>query len=373
MQRNNNTTKKDNQKARPRQSNQQNSKKKKSSSRQPSTQNLLGLSSCVLKYATAISDPWSPESAGACIPTFPSRPSQKLAVFCRTTCVIGTGNLGAIGITPCLANNFPTIYCTNGTYVNANSLNVTNATGATIPFLSHNGPYAGSDLTSGSETDKPAVSGRIVSVGVSVQYTGTKLNEGGLIRGLVEPDHGNLNGYTYSYLGGYRECYVATSGSRKHWFTLSGQTANEVEYPNSKLAYASTDILNQMYPFANGVGLDSTQPTIGGFPLLIYVTGVPGNTFEVELIMHVEYIGQMTSPSATPSHSDAQGFQVVNTASQMVQSLATANPNTSRPVLMRQAIVETLKSLRPVASFAMKALRNPMVQSVAKAGVLAIM
>jgi hypothetical protein len=93
------------------------------------------------------------------------------------------------------------------------------------------------------------------------------------------------------------------------------------------------------------------------------MTGPVGNTFEVELVEHIEYVGVATSAMVTPSHSDARGFQVVNTAAQLVQQKATQRPTAPRPSLMKEAIIETLNSLRPVAAFGSKIMRSPAGQA----------
>lgn len=375
MQRNNKITK-NSSKARPGQSNnktKQNKKKNNGSRVLRPQQNLLGLSACVLKYATAISDPWSPEAGGACIPTFPSRPSHKVTAFARAQCVVGTAGVGAILVCPALANSSNCMYISNSTWTGTTAA-VTNATGGTFAAVTHNAPYTTAQLSPVSEIISAPVAGRIVSVGVSVQYTGTKLNEGGLIIGLVSPNHENLNtNYPSSTLGAFREAYISVSGSKKHWFTIAGQSSEEVEYPDNRGVYTSTDIINSIYPLSNGQSLDATLSTsVGAAPLLIYVNGVAGNSFQVEYIMHAEYIGQGSSAGVTETHSDANGFQIVNTAAAKVQSMAVARPNVSRPSLMREAIQETLQALKPVANFAMKAAGTPQGQALLYSGAKAV-
>lgn len=366
MQRNQKTTK-NSSKARPGQSQNNNGNKKKKNPRPvravtAPNQNLLGLSECVLKYATAISDPWSPLAEGVCIPTFPSRASLKSTTFTRFTVSIGTGNVGWVAICPTLCNDQVCGFASTSTYAGgvgvAPGINSTTIAGSTLSqIVMSNNPFTTAQLTLASDTVQPTVSGRIVSVGVSVQYTGTKLNEGGLLYGLVHPNHGGIHSYTISQIAAFREACVCTTGSKKHWFTMAGQSEQEVQYPSFQLAQAS-DTLNALFPFSNGQYIDPTIQTIGGCPLMIYFTGTAANTFEVEIVQHAEYIGSAASNMATPSHSDAVGFQVVNTAAALVQQKATQKPGASRPSIMREAIAETLHSLRPVASFVGKSAYN---------------
>jgi len=68
-----------------------------------------GLSMCAAKYAKALSDPWSAEANGACIPKVPSRPSQKLRLFTRFVVTISEATGGTIPIyfTPTLGKGSP--------------------------------------------------------------------------------------------------------------------------------------------------------------------------------------------------------------------------------------------------------------------------
>jgi len=91
----------------------------------------------------------------------------------------------------------------------------------------------------------------------------------------------------------------------------------------------------------------------GGAPAIIYVqpssTSV-ANTFEVEYIAHVEFIGPLTSALHTPTHSDARGFEIVNTAAARLAGERVQNPLTPVPTLMfnqiRQVINETTPAER---------------------------
>lgn len=331
------------------------------------TQNLLGLSACVLKYATAISDPWSPDAEGVCIPTFPSRASMKITSFARFTVTIGTNGVGFAMVSPCLANDINAVWYSSATYAgtaaNAPSVTATTIGNGTTPASAiTNNPFTSSQMTAGSETSTPSVMGRVVSVGVSVQYTGTKLNEGGLIYGLVTPNHGSTNSLNVPLLAAYREAYVQTSSSRKHWFSMAGQSNREVQYPDYGGTITNDDI-GAKYPFSNGQQLDPTQGSSGAPPFLVFMTGEVGNTFEVEIVQHSEYVGSATQASLTPSHSDATGFQVVNTAAALVQQKATQKPGAPKPSLMREAITETLRALRPVAEFGVKLAKSPAGQA----------
>jgi hypothetical protein len=47
---------------------------------------------------------------------------------------------------------------------------------------------------------------------------------------------------------------------------------------------------------------------------VIGITGVPGNTFQVETVMHIEYVGALAQAFVTPSHRDPAGLAIVQQA-----------------------------------------------------------
>ena len=69
-----------------------------------------------------------------------------------------------------------------------------------------------------------------------------------------------------------------------------------------------------LYPYSGMQRANNAESTVGAAILGFIVTGAVGNTFEVEYVQHVEYIGRNTNSFQTPSHADAQGFSNVTAA-----------------------------------------------------------
>lgn len=285
---------------------------------------MLPLSECASKYAAAVSDPWSPEAAGACVPTFPSRPSQKVTAFARFTVTVGTNGFGFVLFAPTTANDSTGYYYSTASYAGTTA---TCLAGSGVTFGSYtNLPYNKADqVPTTSSVGSNTIGGRIVSFGASAQYTGTELNRGGLIYTLSEPGHFDMEGFTLANFGSYRECDIDRVSNSKKWLTVYGQSASEVQYPDDWLTINTTvNELAAVFPFSRHN--HQTHNTFAGAPIAGFAfTGTAGNTFEVECVMHLEYVGYKCQPVLTPSHSDARGFEIVQQALGALQLFRTAN------------------------------------------------
>lgn len=231
----------------------------------------IGLSHCAQKYALAISDPWSPQAQGACIPRHPSRPSQKITVFSRFQLSVGgatsSGTYGAIYVCPSLANDAPTLFYLDNTA----ELNALPSTAADIqkllPFMKQvlpNSPYPSSafQMTLGGGSGA-SVQGRIVSSGLSVQYMGSTLNQGGVYTMYVNPNHDNMLTYAPSTYSGYDETLIDRIGDKKQWMVTSGIDDSELVYSLYANNTAGTDYLTScVYPYSNSQTI-ATEGTLG--------------------------------------------------------------------------------------------------------------
>jgi len=316
-----------------------------------------GLTECANKYALAIATPWDPKAEGACIPTFPSKASQKNTAWIRGSLTIGTGGFGFVIVAPCLANNagLGCAFYTNSTYSGTSVLATSSSIGTTVNSSYLNTPWAATNFVSSFTSQPPAISGRIVSAGLSLCYTGSELNLGGEVFALVEPNHGNLNGFTQTGLLAYKEAKIidVTSERRCSWITTSGIDSNEVQYPNSTDAGISPFIY---YPFSQNQILDTSISNTGGAPLCFQVTGTLGNTYRFEYVQHTEFIGANASPMATPTHSDARGFEMVNTAANRIPQMSVANKSASTLTLMSHALRDVIHESQPAVTQIAKGL-----------------
>lgn len=230
-----------------------------------------GLSHCAQKYALAISDPWSPLAQGACIPRHPSRPSQKITVFTRFQLSIGgssaSGTYGAIYVCPSLANDAPTLFYLDNTAELAALPSTSADIQKLLPFMKQvlpNSPYPTSafqqTLGGGSGA---AVQGRIVSSGLSVQYMGSSLNQGGVYTMYCNPNHDNMLTYAPTSYSGYDETLIDRIGDKKQWMVTSGIDDSELTYSLFANNTAGTDYLTScVYPFSNSQTI-ATEGTVG--------------------------------------------------------------------------------------------------------------
>lgn len=311
-------------------------------SRQP-----IALSECAQKYAIAISAPWDPRAEGACIPRHPSRPSQKVKTFARFTMTIGTGGVGFVHVIPSLAANAVNAVYTSSTYAGTTIGGVSTATTG-ISTYGNNSPY---QLTafSASGSGAPNIQGRVVSVGMSIQYTGTKLNEGGLYYMLVDPNHQNCNRFTsLADIGAFAEALTIRVDDSKQWLLTSSIENKELEYYNSNTNAAIT-ALDAVFPYSQGIEFSGPDTTLGGSPMMVAVTGTAGNTFQVEIVQHVEFVGYGCQAAVTPTHGDSRGFELVAAASARLPALRASNPRQSPLALMGSAVRDVALSLSPAA------------------------
>lgn len=196
------------------------------------------------------------------------------------------------------------------------------------------------------------VSGRLVSVGASIQYTGTLLNQGGTYYMYTSPDHSNINSPAYVDLGACAEAFVERITSKKQWIMTSSISDAEMNYPDQssqESTYAVSDSpYGLVFPYSGGAAM-CPGLYLGGVPIMIQANVPNAASFELEVVQHVEFVGPATQAFISPTHSDARGFELVSNASAMIPQLRTAMPNVALPSLMDKAIAMAQNALRPVA------------------------
>lgn len=304
---------------------------------------LPTLTECAAKYFTAIASPWDPSGYGACVPSGNNRDSHKVTAFCRFTVAIGTNGVGFAAMMPCLANDLPSVTFSTASYTQTN-VNILTTTAGVSSFVAgvgnakHNGPYTAFQLTPGQPSSGSVQAqqngGRVVAAGMSAQYTGTVMNMGGLTYCLTHPTHANMVFYDVAGLGNFQETDVARVDAKKCWIADYGHTNIEQEFTSLALLGPSQDLTKIytftefLYPYANStptvectsgpIAAPGVNAIVGaglGAPTsVILFTGTPGNTFEVEAVFHLEYVGINAQSAATPSHHDEKGFSLVQAA-----------------------------------------------------------
>jgi len=318
------------------------------------------LSPCAMKYALAIADPWNPQAAQACVPSFPARPSQKVPAFTRFTMTVGSAGYGFVLICPSLANDGTLAWFSGSTFAGTSPTFVVTGTGSTSTTgvqtaAISSQPYSTSqfDAAFGADTNN-GIKGRMVCVGASIQATGSLQTTAGMYSNYVDPWHGNCYGMTTANIGSKREAIVTPINRSKHWLQTSASVTGETEYSTAAF-YAATSttnaILDEIYPFSDGNYLETVSSTNsytnGACPMIFTVSGAPaGFSFEVEIIIHGEFIGGVTQAVLSPSHADVVGFQAVNAASQKLAGvMGSKDDPSSMKKSMFQLVNESLQEL----------------------------
>lgn len=334
------------------------------------------LSTCALKYAMSIARPFSVEAQGACIPSMPAQDTHKVSGFVRGDGVIGTAGVGWILISPSVANDAPTLFYTTSAYTSSTVIPVgasTTALNTGVATLAVNNlPYSAQLLTTQAGNDFQLLRGRVVSCGLSIQYTGTALNESGMVYLCRDPNHNNislvpgltatplslgtLGSYAYTELCPFtrEKCFVADFASRYDELNFPEYTSGSTVPQITTLACYPYAIANPVFP--NSLGSTSNyQVSPVGVSLLvspptvaIMVTGVAGQSFHFEYTVHAEYVGQLAQASITPSDSDERGAAEVMVAANQVGMRKVASPKASYWDLLYEGLSFAAKRAAPV-------------------------
>lgn len=280
------------------------------------------MTECAAKYLLACTDPWNPKAAGACVPTTPALRSQKQRRYYRTTLAIGTGGVGFIAVDPNVSNNEASIWYSTPTFAGTTIPNAAVGSGPPVGVSEaalNSGGYSSAQLGNGVSS----VMGRLVSVSVAVQDVSPQLNRGGVIYGLTQPEHEGIDGYSVSQLAAYQESYVQPNDGRKHWIAAYGIDPNELAYPNTlSIGTEYTSPFSRKCDQYYAAG--TTRPIMG-----FLLSGLPGNTYMVEIVQHVEYIGQLSVPMQSRTDSDPEGLGKAQEALANTSAIANAHPEKS--------------------------------------------
>lgn len=285
-----------------------------------------------MKYAAACNAPFSEAARGSCVPVG-GQPSYRITAFLRGDGAIGTAGVGYVAMTPTVASDMPFIFATNSLYTQG-GLSVVSAlnnlrTG--VDALVHNGPFSATKFYPGANL-KPTAFGRIVGCGLTVNYSGTTLNQSGMASSYRSSSHSSAvtgsvaDVASIAYLGARPDTVVCPFTRDPCMVTDFAATEGEIDYPNGdEIGNAALTL----YPYCKGVtefptslGLTSTY-AVGGHPVspptcVIAVTGIAGQSFHYEAIIHLEFVGELAAAQLTPSHVDPVGTEMVRTASSQV-------------------------------------------------------
>jgi len=325
----------------------------------------FSMTECARKYFVAIARPFDPDSRGACIPIFPSRPSQKITARKRGTFSAGTTGFGYIAVAPTIMRDFASIFTTTQFFeqstINATTASVLGQLLGAFETL----PYNRVDCLPVSDTMPASVAGRIISYGIRVRYIGTELNLGGSMCLYVDPGHGNLNSFDYASLSSRSEAINLSVSRQWSETVIFSFDTIETEYPQSLVAVPNSSI-RVLFPLSSGEALtvSSLDDLTGAVPLVVAVSGATvGATFEYELIAHVEYIGSPTQSAQTVSHVDLDGMsKVQNSANSSYIHRASSGDRTQSPSMFA-SLIRTLREHESELRYAATALGGMLAPS----------
>lgn len=295
------------------------------------------LSMAAAKYAAALLNPWCPLASGSYIPVGNGRASQKTSAFNRFDLTIGTNGVGWAVFAPVVSSNNPCAWVTDAAYTGVSAIPYavafTNTLNVGVRAVTMPTGYSNVNLAlaynPGSATQTLALLGRVVSFGITASYTGTTLNEGGLMYCFADPGHLSVVGSTAATLGYHAECEVTNVSRQKCYLVdhplIESETAfdrtTDYEAAASLVSGATAGIVIN-YPFASGLACVPDSAGAVNFPdvatrpgqptSIIYVTGTPGNTIHIEIVAHLEYQGNSCEGRTTPSPVDRVGYDMVN-------------------------------------------------------------
>lgn len=286
------------------------------------------MSGCAAHYALTIAAPFDTRAIGACVPTFPARMSQKISARTFGTLAVGT-SIGFIAVSPCVAADQPSCWYSTGAYISDTmTIEPYSLSPGIISIPQTTLVNNGNLFTDGGAVTPSTLTARVVSVGLRIRYSGTELNRGGTIYGLVTPDHGNINGAGVSFMGSFKECIKVPVGRQWTELVVSAVDPDETVYPDGSTLISlgsagsgAAEAIRMLYPYSQGASITASAVAVGAPVAAFIVTGHPGNHFEFELITHLELIGRSVQAVSTKSHSDVQGMSDVTQAAGSAASM----------------------------------------------------
>lgn len=289
-------------------------------------------------FAMACTDPWSEVCNSVCMPTMSSGASYKVRVIKRFIMTTGTQDYGYVAFAPCPANNSPTAAYTTSAFTGS-AISLANTTTGVAVVSLDKCPYDTTALT--TLTGASSASSRIVSYGIKCNYIGTEVNKGGVYYRYVSLDRDTVSGFDATTLGSLATCAVRPIDRQEMVAVVTPANPHEINYSNDDI----TTPAYVKYPYSNGVdGSATTVPAIG----CIYVNSKAGNTFEIQICEHIEYIGKGPQPFMTESRSDIVGFENILSAVGKINSTEPgADARVRLPQLLRRVLQQRGISLSP--------------------------
>lgn len=329
---------------------------------------------CALKFAMSIVDPFNPRVRGVCSP-YGGTPSQKIHGFSRFDMTVGINGFAVLLFTPTISSDLPNVYYTLGTYTGTSTTTIkpwdsNGASGvnaglsAQWAFSTHGGPHLAANLYN------THTSGKIVSCGMRIQYTGKLTDEAGTIVCYHPPTHANLTGISQSNLLIYEGVEVRSNNREPCLLSVFPVDANEFAFSGETVpnTFGSTLKTSTLYPLCNGscewqdpyggtsnsevhwapAGTSAGTYRMGIPSGYIVINATPGSTFHVEVINHLEFVGRQADYALTDTGSEPSNCLKVVAAAKEVPRAKMADPKRSLWSCLMSELKEVWTEVKPV-------------------------
>lgn len=309
-------------------------------------------------FALACTDPWHQVCSAVSMPTMSSGASYKVRVIKRLVVSTGTAGIGYVAFAPTLANDYAAVAYTTSAFTGT-SVSTTAGTGVSVALLDKI-PFTYTQLTDLQQAN--SVAGRIISMGVKINYIGTELNKGGVYYSYVSPSREMVSAATVDTLGAYIQTALRPIDRRELTALVTPTNRHEVDYSNED--QTDTDLV--IYPYSNSnSGSTTSVPAVG----VIMFQSTSGNTFEVQIVQHMEFIGRGAQPFLTETRSDVVGFEeVLSAVGNMNSSLSMGDPNVKPTAMLRSILQRRGTNLSPKVE---KAIRSGVYGARIGGGIIA--
>jgi hypothetical protein len=313
----------------------------------------LKLSKCGLRYLASYMLPFSPEAVGVCVPQNSTTPSQKVHTNSRFD-ITSTGNNIWLNVIPSLAQDSAiAMYTTQTLNDELLSADDTLAPGVVVVQQGTN-PYAMSSYTQYDADGAQGISGRIVAVGVRVSYTGTTMQQGGLMYCYTSPKHDNVSllpgkdiANTPAGIGAFVDTEIHPVSRDFCEFSIIATSDRERNFGDQNGTAPSDKTV--IYPFSGGkddlagVGGYTYTYSFNGVPVCapvacVLISGLPtGQTVHVEIITHFEVAGFFTSSTSTLNSAHPEDMGKIATVVGLIPSLRASMPTMDKWSLLKMA------------------------------------
>jgi len=235
----------------------------------------------VAQFLRLHQSPFDTDTVG--LPVYPSPPSQKVTGWSRGVGACGTTGIGFVLARPVIASDLAGVAYSGPTFTDDKAL--LSGTGVASVTTS-NLPYVTADLS------ESGVRGRVICCAIRYRYIDQQTKLGGISYPYVEPNHMDMNNATITTLVGkedYKTCPITRSWTTLMW-TPVHRTEMDYYHLPSPPSHANVDLASNM------------------LPLVALIVSTPGNTFEWQYVVHVEYTGVKTGMSKTDNPVSSIGF-----------------------------------------------------------------